>query len=50
VATVSSFQKDLQAGKAGLSMELMNFLMSWLKEHILQTDRAYVSHLEGKEM
>lgn len=50
VATVSSFQKDLQAGKAGLSMELMNFLMSWLKEHILQTDRAYVSHLKGKEM
>ena len=50
VASVTAFQQDLRAGKAGLSMELMNFLTSWLKEHIMKTDRAYVGHLQGKEM
>ena len=50
VASVTALQNDLRSGKAGLSMDLMNFLTSWLKDHILKTDRAYVSHLQGKDM
>lgn len=50
IAAVTDFQKNLQAGKAGLSMELMDFLNQWLKEHIMKTDRAYVTHLRGRDM
>lgn len=48
VKKVVDFQSDLKAGKAGLSMDLMNFLTSWLKDHILKTDKAYVASLKGK--
>jgi hemerythrin-like metal-binding protein len=50
VASVTAFQQDLHAGKAGLSMELMDFLTNWLREHIMKIDRAYVTHLHGKDM
>ena len=47
---VTQFQQDLQAGKAGLSMKLMDFLNQWLREHIMKTDRAYVTHLRGRDI
>lgn len=50
VASVTAFQKDLRSGKAGLSMELMNFLTNWLRDHILKVDRAYVTHLHGRDL
>jgi len=48
VKKVVDFQNDVKSGKAGLSMELMLFLTSWLKDHILKTDKAYVPFLKDK--
>ena len=48
VKKVVDFQDDVKAGKAGLSMDLMLFLTSWLKDHILKTDKAYVPFLKDK--
>ena len=48
VEKVTGFHRDFQKGKAGLSMELMDFLCDWLKDHILKTDMAYVPYLKEK--
>ena len=48
VKKVVDFQNDVKSGKAGLSMDLMLFLTSWLKDHILKTDKAYVPFLKDK--
>jgi len=42
VAQVLEFKKELEEGRAALSMELMQFLTDWLRDHILETDTAYV--------
>jgi len=43
---MADFQIDRRSGKAGLStgssMDLMLFFISWLKDNILKTDKAYV--------
>ncbi|MFA4860696.1 MAG: bacteriohemerythrin [Methanoregula sp.] len=41
VKKVSDFQKDFEAGRLGLSLELMNFLKEWVTTHIMDTDRQY---------
>lgn len=48
VDSVLKFQKDLKAGRAGLSMDLMLFLTNWLKDHIMVKDKAYVPFLKDK--
>ncbi|SHO49268.1 bacteriohemerythrin [Desulfopila aestuarii] len=48
VDKVMAFQRDFQEGKAGLSVELMDFLCDWLREHIMKTDMSYVSHFKEK--
>ncbi|GEM_PF-250448 len=48
VEKVTRFQKDFASGKAGLSMDLMNFLTDWLKNHIMETDQAYAPFLQEK--
>lgn len=48
VEKVTGFQQEFKKGKAGLSMELMNFLADWLRQHIMKTDMAYVPHLKEK--
>lgn len=48
VGQILDFKADLNAGRAGLSMDLMRFLTKWLKEHILQEDKKYVSLLKDK--
>jgi len=49
VEKVTSFQKDLKSGKAGISMELMYFLTDWLKGHIMKTDMEYAPYIKGKK-
>lgn len=46
--SVAKFQEDFAAGRAGLSMDLMNFLTKWLKDHILEKDKAYAPFLKPK--
>lgn len=48
VTQIVDFKADLDAGRAGISMDLMNFLTNWLKEHILYEDKKYVPFLKDK--
>ena len=48
VAKVLEFQKEFKSGSASLSMELMDFLTSWLRSHIMEVDMAYVPYLKEK--
>lgn len=48
VAKVNEFREEFKKGRAGLSMDLMNFLVDWLRTHIRQTDMAYVPFLKDK--
>ena len=48
VAKVVQFKTEFENGRAALSMDLMTFLTDWLKNHILKTDMAYVSHFKEK--
>lgn len=38
---VQNFKTDIQNGKLGTSIEVLNFLVSWLKNHIMIEDRKY---------
>jgi hemerythrin-like metal-binding protein len=48
VKKVVEFQNDFNSGKATVTMELMDFLSDWLKNHIMKTDMAYVPFLKEK--
>lgn len=50
VDKVVVFKTDFKRGKAGLSMELMDFLSDWLRQHIMKTDKAYVPFFKGKNL
>jgi hemerythrin-like metal-binding domain len=47
VAKVSDFQREFEAGKIGVTMDVLDFLTLWLKDHILKSDKAYASFLIG---
>ncbi|MEW6500643.1 MAG: bacteriohemerythrin [Thermodesulfobacteriota bacterium] len=47
-AKVLSLQKDWQAGKATLGIEVSQFLRDWLDKHILGTDKNYGPFLNSK--
>lgn len=47
-AKVAAFEKDFTAGKATLSMEVINFLLGWLDHHILEVDKQYGPFLNEK--
>ena len=38
-------KQDFDAGKAVISIELLNFLKDWLKSHILESDKKYVTYI-----
>ena len=48
VQQARNFQRDYDAGKIGLSVEIMKFLSSWLQEHIQGSDRKYGPYLNAK--
>lgn len=45
---VAQFLQDFQAGKPGVPVSLMLFLQSWLKSHILGSDKAYSAYLNAR--
>lgn len=45
---VVEFQQQYEAGRATLSIELMQFLKDWLNGHILGTDKKYTEFLNSK--
>jgi hemerythrin-like metal-binding protein len=44
---VRDLQTKFNQGKRNMNMELMNFLKTWLTEHIQKTDKRYTSYLSG---
>jgi methyl-accepting chemotaxis protein len=48
VAKVVAFTKEFEQGRAAISMDLMQFLTDWLKNHIMKTDKAYAPFLKDK--
>ena len=48
VSQVLDIQKDFEAGKATITMDLMDFLSDWLKNHIMKTDMEYAPFLKEK--
>ncbi len=47
-AKVLALQKEWQAGKAALGIEVSQFLRDWLDKHILGTDQKYAPFLNSK--
>ncbi len=45
---VAKFLEDYRAGKSGVPVSLLLFLQTWLKEHILVSDKAYSSFLNAR--
>ena len=43
-----SFQKDFEKGKQALSLDVINFLWSWLDHHIMNIDKKYAPFLNEK--
>ncbi len=43
VAKVLDFKEKFHEGSLMLSLKVVNFLKSWLKEHIMGTDKEYTS-------
>ena len=48
IHAVEKHVKEFKEGKAGAPVSLLFFLQSWLKDHILKTDKAYTSFLNAK--
>jgi hemerythrin len=45
---VADIYREYQDGKATITLEVMNFLESWLDKHIMGTDMQYGPFLNGK--
>ncbi len=48
VNQVIDFKKEFESGKATVTMDLMDFLKDWLRNHIMKTDMAYAPFLNNK--
>lgn len=45
---VYAFKADFDAGKAPLTIEVMNFLKDWLTNHIVDTDKRYGPYMNAR--
>lgn len=45
---IQDFKQDVVNGKLGTSIEVLNFLVGWLKGHILIEDKKYTSLFNSK--
>lgn len=45
ICRLEQFQKQFEAGQVLISIDLMDFLASWISSHILQSDAQYADHL-----
>jgi hemerythrin-like metal-binding domain len=45
---VAAFKNDFNAGKLGLSIELIDFLSDWLRNHIMGIDKKYAPFFTEK--
>lgn len=45
ITAVAKFDKSIAAGNALISVEVMEFLRTWLVDHILKSDRQYSHHM-----
>jgi hemerythrin-like metal-binding protein len=43
---VAQFQKDFEAGRAVMTVQLLQFLKDWLHHHINGSDQKYTPHLK----
>lgn len=44
---VVDFQRDFEAGKAGVTVDVMQFLRNWLQTHIRESDQKYAPFLQA---
>lgn len=47
---VTKLQQEFAAGKTAMATELMNFMLAWLTNHILKTDKQYAAFLRGERI
>ncbi|HIJ79835.1 MAG: bacteriohemerythrin [Desulfobulbaceae bacterium] len=47
-AKVKALINDVQTGKSSVTIDVMNFLKSWLDKHIMGTDQQYAPFLNSK--
>jgi len=45
---VEAFQKDFEAGRLGMTVELLQFVKDWLRHHIGETDKKVAEFLKTK--
>lgn len=50
VKQVSDFRQKFESGHLMLSLNVMNFLKDWLRNHILETDKKYISFFKSKSI
>ena len=48
VKKIISFSDDFQSGRLGLSVDVLNFLVNWLKNHIMIVDKKYSEFFNSK--
>jgi hemerythrin-like metal-binding protein len=45
---VLQFQLDFQSGRAAITVQLLQFLKSWLEQHIAGSDQQYAPYLKDR--